>query len=101
MTTISLDEVLARMAEADGKPFRLRFVRATGKNIGSIADKMCYYGAPNPRDRQATPAANAQRAERKTHLESDTIPLTEFESKKMLTPLICHLIGFNGAKIIH
>jgi len=100
MSTISIQEALARMSDAGDKPFKISFVRSTGKNAGSIKDTMAYYGAPNPKDRQA-PTLGEQRKKRKTHYESGSVPLTEVSNRQLLTPLISHIISFQGAKVIH
>lgn len=100
MSTISIHQALAQMSEAGDRPFRISFVRSTGKNAGSIKEALCYYGAPNPRDRQA-PTQGEQGRKRKTHYESGTVPLTEVSSRQLLTPLISHIIYFHGNKVIH
>ncbi len=99
--TISKSEMLARIVESGDVPFRLVFVKGTGAEEGQLAEKVCYYGAPNPRDRQAPTGGHSNRKDRATHLESNTIPLTEFGSRRMLTPWISHIIKFNGKKVIH
>lgn len=107
MGTMSLDEALSKMVESGERPFRITFVRGTGKDAGSIREAVCYYGAPNPTDRQAQPAASVNkggpehsgRKKRDSHLESGTVPLTEFGTRKMLTPFIFNLLTFNGHKI--
>lgn len=101
MSTISKSEMLARIAEAGDKVFRISFVRATGKDAGSIREANCYYGAPNPKDRQAPTQGEQKRKERASHLESNALPLTEFGSRQLLTPMISHIIEFNGKKVIH
>jgi hypothetical protein len=97
---ITISQVLAEIAQARDQPFLLEFVKATGKEQGQIRRAMCYYGAPNPKDRQA-PTSGQQGRLRKTHLDSGTIPLTEVDSRRLLTPLISHIIGFNGRKVYH
>ena len=104
MGTITLDEALAKMVESGDRPFRITFVRGTGKDAGSVREATCYYGAPNPTDRQAQPAASLNksgdpRKARQSHMESGTIPLTEFGSRKMLTPFIFNILTYNGRKI--
>ncbi len=101
MDTISKSEMLARIAESGERPFRITFVKGTGKEEGQIAEKVCYYGAPNPKDRQAPTQGELKRKERATHLESNAIPLTEFGTRRMMTPWISHIIKFNGKKVIH
>lgn len=102
MNTISLSEMLAKIVESGEAPFRLRFVKARGKDAGKISEKVCYYGAPNPypQGKQAAPRP-ADRKQRKSHLESNTIPLTEFGSSRLVTPFISHIISFNGKQVIH
>ena len=53
MVTISKAEMLNRIVESGEVPFRIRFVKATGKEAGQIGEKVCYYGAPNPRPKSA------------------------------------------------
>lgn len=98
MEGIHINQVLALMAESGDRPFRLSFVRATGKTRGSIRAAVCYYGAPNPKDRQA-PTEGQKRKKRSTHLESGTVPLTEAGSRALLTPLISHILTFEGKKV--
>ena len=99
--TISKSEMLSKIVESGERVFKIRFVKATGKDAGRITEKTCYYGAPNPHprgDRQVSPGGRTQR---KSHLESNTIPMTEFGSGKMVTPFISHIISFNGKQVIH
>jgi len=111
MVTISKAEMLNRIVESGEVPFRIRFVKATGKEAGQIAEKVCYYGAPNPNPK-AKPGAipppfgggaggGVERKPRKSYLESNAIPLTEFASGRMLTPFISHIISYNGKQVIH
>lgn len=99
--TISKSEMLALIAASGEVPFRIVFVKGTGREEGQLSEKVCYYGAPNPKDRQAHTQGELRRKERVTHLESNSIPLTEFGSRRMLTPFISHIVLFNGKKVIH
>ncbi len=114
MITISKAEMLARIVESGEVPFRIRFVKATGKEAGQIAEKVCYYGAPNPHPKgptqpphkggEMTDSSNhgeVGRGKRKSHLESNAIPLTEFATGRMLTPFISHIISYNGKQVVH
>lgn len=96
---ISIQEALARIADSEDKPFRLSFVRSTGENAGTIKEVTAYYGAPNPKDRSAP--VRKDRSKRKLHVESGTIPLTEVGTRRLLTPMISHIIEFNGKKVFH
>lgn len=101
MSAIHLHEVLSRMQSNPGEPFTLEFVRALdgrGGNKGSIKKGRYYFGAPNPRDRQA-PKPIGHRQPRRTNLESNTIYLTDLESKQLTTPHLSHLLTYNGRKI--
>lgn len=100
MTTISKSEMLAMIVASGNEPFSIKYVKATGKDAGSIRLKRCYYGAPNPYPRGQA-SVQAPKGDRKTHLESNTIPLTEFGKRKLLTPFISHIIEFNGRQVIH
>lgn len=106
MDTISIQQALALMSEAGDKPFKIGYVRSTGKSAGSVKEVFCYYGAPNPRDRQAPTrsqrtANGFTRKDRATHLESNTVPLTEAGNRQLLTLRISHIISFQGKKVIH
>lgn len=98
--TISKAEMLSKIVESGEKPFWIKFVKATGKHIGEIASLNAYYGAPNPYPKGGA-AKKTERKERKSHLESNSIPLTEFGTGRMMTPFISHIIEFNGKKVIH
>lgn len=102
MTGISIQEVLAKMADAGDRPFRIGFVRAKGKNAGAIKEVTCYYGAPNPKPRRnAAAGTGTKRKPRATHLESGTVPLTEVATRRMMTPMISHIILFNNKPVFH
>lgn len=102
MVAYNIHEVLGMMANMGDQAFRIEFVKSTGKDQGQIKKTLAYYGAPNPKDRQAPTALQQQgRAPRRAHIDSGTIPLTEFGSRKMLTPRIDHIISFNNHKVYH
>ncbi len=95
--------MLSKIVESSERPFRLRFVKATGKEAGSITEKVCYYGAPNPYPQgvgQQKLLPNP-RKKRKSYLESNSIPLTEFGTSQMVTPFISHILYFDGKQVIH
>lgn len=97
-TTISRSAMLAAIVASGEIPFRISFVKATGKDAGRITEKVCYYGAPNP---NVKVPGTAPVQPRRSHLESNTIPLTEFGSRKNTTPFISHILKFNGKQVIH
>lgn len=88
------------MSDAGDKPFRIAFVRATGKNAGSVKELFAYYGAPNPGG-QSKPTKSISRKTRKLHTASGTIPLTDASTSRLITPLISHIITFQNKKVIH
>ena len=100
MQTIPKAEMLAKIVESGEVPFRIKYVRARGKDAGKVVFKNAYYGAPNPNPKAAKQKPTV-RAPRKSHLESNSIPMTEFGTGKMLTPFISHIIEFNGRQVIH
>jgi hypothetical protein len=101
MQTISKAEMLSKIVESGEVPFRIKYVRATGKNAGQIVFKNAYYGAPNPHPKGGKPAKPPERKNRRSYLESNAIPMTEFGTGQMLTPFISHIIEFNGRQVIH
>lgn len=94
--------MLAAIVASGEIPFRISFVKATGKEAGMITNKTCYYGSPNPEGKgTGTMVSDSDRKPRKSHQESNTIPLTEFGSRRNITPFISHIIRFNGKQVIH
>jgi hypothetical protein len=100
MNTISRSDMLARIVAGGEIPFRIAFVKATGKEAGRLTEKVCYYGAPNP-GRIGPSGVSDDRAPRRSHLEANTIPLTEFGSGRNCTPFISHILTYNGKQVIH
>ena len=98
MNTISRSHMLAAIVASGDVPFRLAFVKATGKEAGQITEKVCYYGAPNPEPRAP---GKVESSPRRTHLEANTLPLTEFGSRRNITPFISHILKYNGKQVIH
>lgn len=96
-----INEVLAEITRAGDQAFQIEFVKATGKEQGELRQALAYYGAPNPKDRQAPTAAQRGRGQRKLYVDAGTIPLTEAGTRRMLTPLISHITGFQGRKVYH
>jgi hypothetical protein len=99
--TISKAEMLSKIVESGEMPFRIKYVKATGKNAGQIDFRSAYFGAPNPYPKGQAVATAPARKSRKSYLESNSIPLTEFGTSRMLTPFISHIIEFNGRQVIH
>lgn len=107
---ISIQQVLAEISDTSdlGKTFTIDFVRSTGKNKGSIAKvAKARYGAPrgnrsaSQRIRNSTAASHSGISEKRAHVENGTVPMTDTEHNRYFTPLISHIIGYNGLKVIH
>lgn len=101
---ISIQQALAEIRERPEKPFWLAFVRATGKECGSIkvVAKMLY-GAPRRATggRSGTILPVKDDRKRALHVEKGTLPCTDYDRNEYLTPLISHIIGYNLMKVIH
>ena len=78
MATISKAEMLSKIVESGEIPFRIKYVRATGKNAGQVVFQNAYYGAPNPNPKVGSVKKPPESKSRKSYLESNSIPLTEF-----------------------
>lgn len=97
---ISIDQALAEIRDNPSGTFWLAFVRASGKDRGSIKIvSKCLYGAPR-RNHVATIAAVVSR-QSALHTEKGTLPMTDYESGQYLTPLISHIIGYNLYQVTH
>jgi hypothetical protein len=107
---ISIQQVLAEISDTSdfGKTFTIDFVRSTGQGKGTIAKvAKARYGAPigNRRAQQringSKEAAQSGISEKRAHVENGTVPMTDTEHNRYFTPLISHIIGYNGLKVIH
>lgn len=101
MQAYHINQVLSEIARSGNQAFRIRFVKSTRKEAGQIKEAICYYGAPNPKDRTARPKSATSRAPRKLYTDSGSLPLTECSTGRLLTPIISHIIGFQGRKVYH
>ena len=98
---ISINQVLAEMTDIseDGGTFSISFVRATGKNPGSIKT---IDAAQKGGGRQKN--KSAPRRKKTMHRDRGTIPITDINAPagtSYHTILISHMIIFNGQQIIH
>ena len=97
---ISINQVLAQIRAEPERTFWLAWVRATGKDRGSIkVVGKAMYGAPM---RSANGRVKVAMKERNNplHTEKGTLPISD-EMGTYLTPLISHIIGYNLYKVIH
>lgn len=104
MLEISIQQVLAEIedTETSGKTFAIEFVRSSGKKRGTL----CFLGRcrkggtkgyqyKSPEERQANIKITG------LHTDKGTIPITDADDEIYLTPLISHLIKYNGMIIRH
>lgn len=98
---ISIQQVLAGIREAPEKAFWLAFVRATGKDAGSVkVVSVAIYGAPRYDNDGKAKTVKNERA-RVLHTEKGTLPMTDSTTGVYLTPLISHIIGYNMYRVKH
>ena len=106
---LSIDDVLIRIQESasEGKPFSLKFWRATGKQKGTLKFiAKARYGGPErervAHDIRRTPEG-AFRGERKVslHVDVGTLPITDIERNEYNTPVIRLIEEYNGMVVIH
>jgi hypothetical protein len=104
---INIDEVLLMIQEraAAGRTFAIGFVRATGDKKGSIklVVKARYGGTQRVVQDSQRAATEPATKERKVslHIDAGTLPLTDTERNRYFTPLIRHIVGFDGMVVIH
>jgi len=103
---VSIEQVLSEMRATPERVFWLAFVRATGKERGTVkVVSKCQYGPPA--EFRRTVDGGRQEVEgdkernKSLHVDRGTLPLTDYDRGDYITPLISHLIGYNMKKIIH
>lgn len=100
--TISIQKVLAEIRSDSAKPFWVVWVRATGKQAGSVkVVSRALYGAPKPHLRGRGAQAPERERNIALHTEKGTLPLTDTTTGEYKTPLISHIIGYNLMQVIH
>jgi len=103
---ISIQEVYSRIKTGEDGDFTLRIIRSSGKLKGhEKVFARARYGAPEqvthtPKGKRDK-AAGIRLASVGDHLENGTIPITDLEKRQYKSPLISHIIGYNGRKVIH
>lgn len=98
---ITIEQALSEMRARPGT-FWLCFVRATGRHRGTFkVVPKCRYGAPQPSGPR--PVRGGEPADRKKslHVDRGTLPMTDHDSGEYLTPLISHIIGYQGKLVVH
>ena len=101
---ISIQEALSRITTGqDGPTFSLVIVKSSGKEIGrKVRLARCRYGkkagfTTKPRVGRSRPKDPDARA----HVDNGTLPITDVERNRYLSPLISHIIQYNQCKVIH
>lgn len=96
---ISIQKVLDEIRDNERQgPFVLQYIRATGKQKGSLKTVRALYG----RSTQAAIGGSAKREKAKTlHKERGTLPITITDTNEYETPLISHFRLYNGFRIKH
>lgn len=91
----ALDEIRNEYRE---KPFVLQFVRAGGKQAGSLKVVRALYG----RSKQPVESMGDKRDKSQPlHKEVGALPMMDADTGDYLTPLISHFRTLNGYKIKH
>jgi len=95
---ISIQQVLSEIRANTEGSFLLKFVRSSGKRKGSIKIvAKAIYGRSKGKVSPIAPRPKAKAL----HIEKGTIPITDSETNRYMTPLISHIIGFNSFKVKH
>lgn len=98
---ISIQQVLVELRDDTLKPFWLAFVRAGGKQAGSVkVVSTAIYGAPIKQSTVGSRKDKPARA-KALHTEKGTLPITDSTSGEYKTPLISHIIGYNMYRVKH
>lgn len=99
---ISINQVLADIRSEPEKAFWLAFVRATGKNAGSVkVVPAAIYGAPRIQHTGIHRPRTGPLKAAALHTEKGTLPITDRTTGDYLTPLISHIIGYNLYRVKH
>ncbi len=104
--TISIQEVIAAISDDEAvskrKFFSLTFVRSKGENRGSIkVIERARYGYPRTELQALNKGLRKNIKSRRLHIDAGTLPITDVTAGRYNTPLISHIIGYNGLKVIH
>jgi hypothetical protein len=99
---ISLQQMLVELRDDSLKPFWIAFVRASGKNAGSIkVVSSARYGSPLDGSKNTGSRTEARPKAKVMHTEKGTLPITDTTNGEYLTPLISHIVGYNLFKVKH
>ena len=108
MTTkqIGIWEVISRIKTGEDGDFTLVVIRSSGKLKGhEKVFARARYGAPEQAVHQPSGKRGGSNSEKHltvgAHKENGTIPITDLETRQYKSPLISHIIGYNGRKVIH
>ena len=100
--TISIQEAYAELRADPSATFWLAFVRATGKDAGSIkVVSRAAYGRKKQLFGDQAQSPNQGVKAVGSFSDKGTLPMTDTTTGEYLTPLISHIIGYNLLKVIH
>ena len=95
---MSINEVLLALSDPSTGVHSLHFVRATGKNKGLIKKVNVRKG--HTKGYRSKPKRKPSTRQIK-HIYSGTIPLVDVVANHPITPLISHIIHFDGQSVRH
>ena len=100
---ISIQEALSRLTTGqDGPTFSLRIVKSSGKEKGRIVHlARCRYGKKAGYTSKPRVGRKEQPSDARAHVDNGTLPITDVERNRYLSPLISHIIQYNQYKVIH
>lgn len=103
---ISIQEVLAAISDDEAvtkrKTFSLAFVRSGGERRGTIKRiEKARYGYPRSELQRLNQGLRKKVKDRRLHIDAGTLPITDITEGRYNTPLISHIIEYNGLKVIH
>lgn len=100
---ISIQQVLHMLRNDGDNVFWIAFVRAGGKDAGSVkVISSARYGAPLDGHRRQVGTRNPKPGRAKAlHTDKGTLPMTDTTNGEYKTPLISHIIGFNMYRVKH
>jgi hypothetical protein len=105
--TISIQEVIAAIGDDEAvskrRTFSISFVRAEkSERRGTIKTiERARYGYPRSEFQRLNKGLRNKIKGRRLHIDAGTLPITDVTEGRYNTPLISHIIGYNGMKVIH
>ncbi|MEL6141889.1 MAG: hypothetical protein AAFU67_09755 [Bacteroidota bacterium] len=102
---IHIKEVYARLRtdhDENTDTCRLAIVVSSGKRKGQVRIiANARYGSPSRRIADSPDGKRKSSSSPYEHNDNGTIPITDADRNKYLSPLISHIIGYNEYRVIH